>query len=62
MRFPGDSVVKNPPADAGDAGDSGLIDPREDETATHSSIPAGKSPWSLAGYSLWGCEESDMTE
>ena len=45
MRFPGDSVVKNPPADAGDAGDSGLIDPREDETATHSSIPAGKSPW-----------------
>jgi len=45
MRFPGDSVVKNPPADAGDAGDSGLIDPREDEAATHSSIPAGKSPW-----------------
>ena len=45
MRFPGDSVVKNPPADAGDSGDSGLINPREEETTTHSSIPAGKSPW-----------------
>ena len=25
MRFPGGSVVKNPPANAGDAGDVGMI-------------------------------------
>ena len=61
-------MVKNPPANAGDAGDSG-------------SILVGKIPWrrkwqptpvfllgkshgqrSLAGYSLWGHEELDMTE
>ena len=51
-------MVKNLPAKAGDAIDSG-------------SIPGlGKSPGggngngqrSLAGYSLWGCKESDMTE
>ena len=50
-------MVKNLPANAGDAIDSG-------------SIPGlGKSPGggngngqrSLAGYSLWGCKESDMT-
>ena len=51
-------MVKNLPANAGDATDSG-------------SIPGlGKSPGggngngqrSLAGYSLWRCKESDMTE
>ena len=51
-------MVKNLPANARDAIDSG-------------SIPGlGKSPGggngngqrSLAGYSLWGCKESDMTE
>ena len=30
MGFPGGSVVKNPPANAGDAGDMGLIPGRED--------------------------------
>ena len=33
--------------------------------ATHSSIPAGKIPWterSLVGYSPWGSKELDMTE
>ena len=60
LGFPGGSVVKNPPANAGDSG----------------SIPeSGRSPWrrkweptsvflageshgqSLVGYSLWGCKE-----
>ena len=38
--------------------------PLEEEMATHSSILAGKSHGlrSLAGYSLWGCKELDMTE
>ena len=64
-----DSVVKNPPADARDSGDVGLI-------------PwVGKIPWRriwqptpiflpekfhghgiLLGYSPWGHKESDMTE
>ena len=32
--------------------------------AAHSSILAWKIPWmeSLAGYSPWGCKESDMTD
>jgi len=65
--FPGGSVVKNPSANAEDAGDT-------------SSIPGsgGRRKWlptqysclenqsrrqrSLADYSPWGCKESDMTE
>ena len=67
MGFPGGSVVKNLPANAGDTREVG-------------SISVGKIPWSrkcqtapvflpgefhgqrsLAGYSPWGCKESDMT-
>ena len=42
----------------------GQEDPPEKEIATHSSILSGKSHGqrSLAGYSLWGCKESDTTE
>ena len=42
----------------------GQEDPLEKEMATHSSILAWRIPWtrSLAGYSLWGCRESDTTE
>ena len=44
--FPGGSVVKNPPASAGDVGLlPGLGRPPEKEMATHSSILAWKSPW-----------------
>ena len=47
--FPGDSVVKNPPANAGAAGEAGSIpgseDPLEKEMATHSSILAWETPW-----------------
>ena len=67
MGFPGGTVVKNLPANAGDTGDVG-------------SIPgSGKIPWrrkwqpvflpgeshgqrSLAGYGPWGHKESDTTE
>jgi len=44
MGFPGGSVVKNLPANAGAIGDANLIpgreDPLEEEMATHSSILA----------------------
>ena len=47
MGFLGGSVVKNPPASAGDAGDTGSSlgweDPLEKEMATHSSVSAWKS-------------------
>ena len=47
--FPGGAVVKNPPANAGDARDAGSIlvwkDPLEEEMATHSCILAWKIPW-----------------
>ena len=42
-------MAKNPPANAGDAGDmnsvSGLEDPLEQEMATHSSILAWRIAW-----------------
>ena len=42
-------VVKNPPANAGDGTDAGLIlgqeDPLEEEMATHSSIHAWRISW-----------------
>ena len=47
--FPGGSVVKNPPANAGDIRDVGLIsgweDPLEKGMATDSSILAQRIPW-----------------
>ena len=38
-------MVKNPPANAGDARDTGQEDPLEKEMATHSSIPAWEILW-----------------
>ena len=47
--FPGDTVVKNPPANAGHARDAGSIpgleNPLEEGMATHSSILAWRIPW-----------------
>ena len=47
--FPGGSVVKNPPANAGDKGwgvqSLGWEDPQEKEIMTHSSILAWRIPW-----------------
>ena len=56
-RLPGDSVVKNLPANAGDAGlITGSGRSYGKETATHSSILAWETPGqrSLEGYSPWG--------
>ena len=42
-------VVKNLPASAGDIADVGLVpgweDPLEEGMATHSSVLAGRTPW-----------------
>ena len=44
--FPGGSVVKNPPANAGDGGSNPRSgDPLEEEMATGFSILAWKMPW-----------------
>ena len=46
MGFPGDPVVKNPPANAGDTGSiPGSGRSLEEERATHSSILAWEIPW-----------------
>ena len=66
MGFPGGSVVKNPPANAGDVGSSlGWEDPLEREMVTHSSILAWEIPWTEepGGLQSMGSQkESDMTE
>ena len=42
----------------------GQEDPLKKEIATHSSVLAWRRSWqrSLAGYSPWGCKESDTTK
>ena len=61
-------VVKNPPANAGDAGDSGLIpgskEPLEKEMATHSSVLTWKTPLKEepGGLQSWGCKELETIE
>ena len=42
----------------------GQEDPLEKKMATYSSILAWEIPWTEepAGYSPWGCKESDMNE
>ena len=57
--FPGGSVVKNPPANAGDIRDVDSIgwkDPLEEGMATHFSILAWEIPWTeeLGSNSPWG--------
>ena len=66
MGFPGDSESKQPACNGGDSVRFlGWEDPLEKEMANQSSILAWKIPWiqrSLAGYSPWGLNESDMTQ
>ena len=53
MDFPGASVVKNLPSNAGDAGSiPGLERSPEEEKETHSSILAWEISWT-EGYSPW---------
>ena len=63
MGFPGGSDSKESACKAGDRGSfpgSGRF-PGEGNSnpLQYSGL---ENPWSLAGYSLWGCQESDMTE
>ena len=63
--FPGGSVVKNSPANAGDKGlIPGREDPLEKEMEPTPVFLPGESHGrrSLAGYSPWGCKESEVTE
>ena len=68
MGFPSGSVVKNLPANAGDAGDTGLIpgqkDPLGEKWQAHTIFLPGQphGQRSLTDYSPWDHEESDMTE
>ena len=65
MDFPRGAVVKNLPASAGDAGDMGLAPGsgrslgRRNGNPLQYSCPENPVD-SLAGYSAWGCKESDM--
>ena len=66
--FPGGSVVKNPPANAGDTGDSGSIPGLgrspgggNGNSLQYSCLEKSHGQRNLAGYSLWGHKESDMT-
>ena len=61
--------VKNPPANIGPTGVVGLIPGLEDPLQEGNGHPLQYSclgkfhGWrKLAGYSTWGCKESDMTE
>ena len=68
MGFPGGTVVKNLPVNAGDTGDEGLItgweDPLEQDMATDSSILAWKMPWTEepGGQQSMGSQRVDTTE
>ena len=57
-------TVKNPPAmQKSWVWSLGREDPLEKGMATHSSMPGEfHGQRSLAGYSPWGCKESDVTE
>ena len=67
--FPGGTVAKNPPADAGDAGDKGLISGsgRSPEEGTgnplqYSCLENSKDRGAYKGYSPWGDKELDINE
>ena len=60
-------LVKNPPAKAEDARDTGLVPgsgryPLEEEIATNSSILVWEIPWTEKGYCPWGYKEFDTAE
>ena len=65
LGFPGDSVVKNPTANAGDTGDAGLIPGSGRSPGGGYGNPL-HSCWGNStdrgGYSPWGRKESDKTE
>ena len=68
ISLPGGSAVKNSPAmQETRVGSQGQADPLEKGMATHSSVLAGRIPWTeepgeLQSYSSWGCKALDKTE
>ena len=69
LGFPGGTVLKNPPANAGDARDTGSISGSARSAGggnvnplQYSCLenPMDRGP--LVGYSPWGFKELDMTE
>ena len=65
MGFLGDLVVKNPPANTGDAGlIPGSGRSPEEGRATHSTVLAWEIPWTKESGRLQsiGLQESDMSE
>ena len=69
FNFPGGSVLKNPPADVGDTGNTGSIpwSGRFSQSRKWQPTPLFLSEEShgwrrLEGHSSWGPKESDMTE
>ena len=64
--FPGGSVVKNLPANAGDVGlipDSGRSSGEGNGyPLQYSCLEKSHGQRSLVGYSQWDCKELDMTE
>ena len=62
LGFPGSSVVKNPPANAGDTGDLGSIpgwkNPLEKEMTIHSNILA----WRLLDRGAWQATVHGVTK
>ena len=64
MGFPGGAVLKNMPANEGDAGDMGWIPGGGNGNLLQYSClqSAMDRGMHLGGYSTWGLTESDMTE
>ena len=69
LGFPCDAAVKNPPANVGDSGDSNSISGlgrcpggRHGKALQYSYLGNPVDRGSLAGYSPWGCKESDLAE
>ena len=69
--FPGGAVVKNPPANAGDTRDSGLIPgsenspgERKDNSLQYSCLEnfTDRGVWRATVHRAWGCKELDLTE
>ena len=65
LGFPGGAMVRNPPANAGDAHMHKTRVPslgREDQPSPVFLPGESHGQGSLVGYSPWGCQEPDMTK
>ena len=64
VKFPGGSVVKNQPANAGDQSPGQRLIPwgRKWQPTPVFSLGKSQGPGSLEGYSPWSRKESDTTE